>query len=152
MLAPSLLAADPLAVVVCRSGAGATYGGPHDGAIYRWSVYTASTTTSDYSINGGTDAGALVNGGTIAQWDVYVYRVATRQMRAGGAQVFNGSDVTPTYAGTEITYVGALGVTWAWWGLYDGATALSGTTFEAWAAALEGALASRFGLALRPAT
>ena len=151
---PSVLVADPLFVTVCRAVHNATIAGQFDGAEYRWSLFVNGN-DSDYRIDATTAAGQLAradDGGTLARWDVYVHRVATRQMRAGGAQVFDGTDRTPTYAGTEITYVGATGVTWAWWGLYDGATALSGTTFEAWAAALEGALASRFGLALRPAT
>ncbi len=152
----ALQVADPLLVAVYRV---TTYGGSsgiwtvEDSAptYARWSLWCAGATTSDLRVDTSTVLTAIQRSGdTLARWQVLCYRPSVRQLYSDGLLVANAADRTPTYpSGPYRTSITA-GGQWAWLGLYDGATALSGTTFADWALAVTAALASRFGLPVRP--
>jgi hypothetical protein len=152
----ALQVADPLLVAVYRV---TTYGGSsgiwsvEDSApnYARWSLWCDSSTTSDLRIDTNTAVTTIQRSGdTLARWQVICYRPSVRQLYSDGFLVANAADRTPTYpSGPYRTSITA-GGQWAWLGLYDGATALSGTTFADWALSVTAALASRFGLPVRP--
>lgn len=152
----ALQVADPLLVAVCRV---TTYGGANSIWIVedsaptyaRWSLWCASVTTSDLRIDTNIAVTAIQRSGdTLERWQVIAYRPSVRQLYSDGLLIADAADRTPTYPSGPYRSATTFGGEWAWLSLYDGATALSGTTFADWALAVTATLASRFGLPVRP--
>jgi hypothetical protein len=152
----ALQVADPLLVAVCRV---TTYGGAsgiwsvEDSAptYARWSLWCDGATTSDLRIDTNTALTTIQRSGeTLARWQVIAYRPSVRQLYSDGLLIADAADRTPTYPSGPYRSATTFGGQWAWLSLYDGATALSGTTFADWALAVTAALAARFGLPVRP--
>lgn len=150
--------ADPILLAVARVTAYAghsTLFSVEDAAptYARWGAWASSATTSDLRIDTDTVPGTAVQraGETWERWAVYAYRVATREWWGDGRLIYDGPNRTPTYpAGPYASFIGSMGGEWAWLGIYDGATALSGTTWGEWALSQTAQLAARFGLQVRP--
>ena len=150
--------ADPILLAVARvttyAGHSTLFSVDDAGPIYaRWGAWASSATTSDLRIDAGTVPATVVQraGETWERWAVYAYRVATREWWADGRLIVDAADRTPTYpAGPYASFIGSMGGDWAWLGIYDGATALSGTTWGEWALSQTAQLAARFGLQVRP--
>ena len=122
-------------------------------AYARWSMWWASSSASDMRIDTDTTTNTCTRGGgeVISTWTVVAYRVKVRQVYTDGKLVTDAADRTPTYGSPPyVTEIFPAGGEWAWIGIYDGATALSGTTFADWAVAQSALLAARFGLQCRP--
>jgi hypothetical protein len=154
----SLQVSDPLLLAVCRV---TSYGAASTSDIWavedsaptyaRWSLWIETSTTSDLRID--TDRAITTiqrSGDTLARWQILCYRPSVRQLYSDGLLAADAADRSITYPSGPYRTSTRAGGQWAWLGLYDGATALSGTTFADWALEVTAALAARFGLPVRP--